>query len=132
MTTESQQRTRRRSMEVCEGFCDSSMARNRAISVVDRIKLELKIQGFRRSTAVSYLEFIVLLSTEGGILKQARSRVITFSVLIFRGRRADCAPKWRPQTPDLPHYGSGDVWLGMRTCVCVGEWRRNILHLLNV
>eukprot|EP00956_Cyclotella_meneghiniana_P016235 scaffold25542_cov60-Cyclotella_meneghiniana.AAC.9 len=28
------------------------------------------------------------------------------------GRRADCAPKWRPRTPDLPHYGSG-VRLGL-------------------
>eukprot|EP00956_Cyclotella_meneghiniana_P025204 scaffold52118_cov74-Cyclotella_meneghiniana.AAC.4 len=48
---------------------------------------------------------------------------------VIIGRRADSAPKRRPRTPDLPRYGSGD-WLGMRTCV--GEWSRNILHLLNV
>eukprot|EP00956_Cyclotella_meneghiniana_P040855 scaffold207380_cov78-Cyclotella_meneghiniana.AAC.1 len=49
--------------------------------------------------------------------------------LLIIGRRADCPPKWRPRTPDLPHYGSG-VWLGLRTCA--REWPRNILHLLNV
>ena len=48
---------------------------------------------------------------------------------LITGRRAARAPKWRPRTPDLPHYGSG-VWLGLRTCA--REWPRNILHLLNV
>eukprot|EP00956_Cyclotella_meneghiniana_P031492 scaffold82841_cov63-Cyclotella_meneghiniana.AAC.4 len=43
---------------------------------------------------------------------------LTFTTrLLLIGRRAECAPKWRLQPPDLRHrhYGSG-VWLVMRTC----------------
>eukprot|EP00956_Cyclotella_meneghiniana_P021504 scaffold39251_cov77-Cyclotella_meneghiniana.AAC.15 len=43
-----------RSMEVCEGFCDSSMARNRAISVVDRDTLFFNnaTRNFRRKLEI--------------------------------------------------------------------------------
>eukprot|EP00956_Cyclotella_meneghiniana_P041140 scaffold215912_cov33-Cyclotella_meneghiniana.AAC.1 len=63
------------------------------------------------------------------LVSRPRQSVVFATRPVIIGRWADSAPKWRPRTTDLPHYGSG-VWLGMRTCL--GEWSRNILHLLNI